>query len=95
MLPRAASRNGPIPNAKTAGTNRLARINAEPKGLYMSATATAVKEDFAALLDESLGEGGSIEGNVIRGTIVRVDDDHALVASLPRIRAALTRLLEG
>ena len=45
----------------------------------MSATATAVKEDFAALLDESLGKGGSIEGNVIKGTIVRIDDDHALV----------------
>jgi len=28
-------------------------------------------------------------------TLEEVDDDHALVASLPRIRAALTRLLEG
>ncbi len=45
----------------------------------MSATATVVKEDFAALLDESLGQGGSIEGNVIKGTIVRIDDDYALV----------------
>ncbi len=45
----------------------------------MSATATAAKEDFAALLDESLGQNGSIEGNVIKGTIIRVDDDHALV----------------
>ncbi|MBD25694.1 MAG: 30S ribosomal protein S1 [Candidatus Marinimicrobia bacterium] len=45
----------------------------------MSVTETAVKEDFAALLDESLGKGGAIEGKVIRGTIVRIDDDHALV----------------
>jgi small subunit ribosomal protein S1 len=51
----------------------------EPKGRFMSATATVVKEDFAALLDESLGQGGSIEGNVIKGTIVRIDDDYALV----------------
>ena len=45
----------------------------------MSAIAMAVKEDFAALLDESLSPGGSIEGNVIKGTVVRIDDDHALV----------------
>jgi len=42
----------------------------------MSATATAAKEDFAALLEESLG---NIEGSVIKGSIVRIDDDHALV----------------
>ncbi len=44
----------------------------------MPQTAAAAKEDFAALLDESFGKN-SIEGSVIKGTIVRVDDDFILI----------------
>jgi small subunit ribosomal protein S1 len=36
-------------------------------------------EDFSSLLDESLGLGGSFEGSVIRGTIVEIDGDFAVV----------------
>ena len=43
----------------------------------MSQSNAALKEDFGALLDESFGKG-SIEGSVIKGTIVRVDDDAVL-----------------
>jgi small subunit ribosomal protein S1 len=44
----------------------------------MAQTAVAMKEDFAALLDESF-KSGSIEGSVIKGTVVRIDDDVVLI----------------
>src|SRR6201986_3418625 len=42
-------------------------------------TAVAAKEDFAALLSESFDKSPSIEGSVIKGTIVRVDVDFLLI----------------
>jgi len=36
-------------------------------------------DDFASLLDETLGVGGSFEGSVIRGLIVTIDGDHAVI----------------
>ncbi len=46
----------------------------------MTTTAIAqAADDFAALLDETLGVGGSFEGSVIRGTIVEVDGDFAVI----------------
>jgi small subunit ribosomal protein S1 len=36
-------------------------------------------ENFAALLDESLGAGTRLEGTVVKGTVVAVDGDHALI----------------
>jgi small subunit ribosomal protein S1 len=44
----------------------------------MSNTALAT-DDFAALLDESMGVGGSFEGSVIRGVIVAVEGDFAII----------------
>ncbi|WP_096701614.1 30S ribosomal protein S1 [Magnetospirillum sp. 15-1] len=43
-----------------------------------TAAAQAV-DDFAALLDETLGVGGSFEGSVITGTIVEIDGDVAVI----------------
>ena len=37
------------------------------------------KESFAALLDESLGQAKSLEGTVLKGTVVSVDSDSAIV----------------
>ncbi len=37
------------------------------------------KESFAALLDESLGHADSLEGTVLRGTIVAIDGDTAVI----------------
>ena len=46
----------------------------------MSTTAPqAAHEDFGALLDETLGIGSSFEGSVIRGTVVRIESDFAIV----------------
>lgn len=36
-------------------------------------------EDFAALLDETLGSDTGFDGSVVRGRIVRLTDDHAIV----------------
>ncbi len=40
---------------------------------------TPAKESFAALLDESLGTEDGLEGKVLRGTIVAIDGDTAVV----------------
>src|SRR3546814_17833052 len=45
-----------------------------------AATNTPAKESFAALLDESLGTDDSLEGKVLRGTIISIAGDSALVA---------------
>jgi len=46
----------------------------------MTNTATQpAMDDFAALLDETLGVGGSFEGSVITGIIVEVDGDYAVI----------------
>jgi small subunit ribosomal protein S1 len=41
--------------------------------------ATAGKESFAALLEESLGAATGLEGTVIKGTVVTVDNDMVLI----------------
>ncbi|HUK58358.1 MAG TPA: 30S ribosomal protein S1 [Stellaceae bacterium] len=45
------------------------------------ATETAVsgKESFAALLDESLGASSGLEGTVIKGTVIAVENDMVLI----------------
>jgi len=37
------------------------------------------KEDFAALLEQSFGGGGGIEGTVLKGTVVSIENDVALI----------------
>ncbi|WP_299391125.1 S1 RNA-binding domain-containing protein, partial [Pelagibius sp.] len=44
-----------------------------------SENAPAAGESFAALLDESLGTDDSLEGKVLRGTIVSIEGDSAIV----------------
>lgn len=46
-----------------------------PVGEGMSAGT----ESFAALLEESLGESTSFEGQVVRGTVVRIENDAAVI----------------
>ena len=45
----------------------------------MGPIAASGQEDFAALLDASLGEGGSFEGAVVKGRVIRVTDEFAIV----------------
>src|SRR3546814_17585681 len=56
--------------------------SAEDKGrppMAEAATQTAPKESFAALLDESLGTEDSLEGKVLRGTIIAIEGDTAVI----------------
>src|ERR1051326_2404645 len=39
----------------------------------------AQKESFAALLDESLGVTNSVEGTVVRGRVIAIENDMALI----------------
>ena len=41
--------------------------------------APIVKENFADLLEESLGEDGRFEGRVVKGTIIAVENDDVLI----------------
>src|SRR5260221_11281054 len=43
------------------------------------ATAAPLHEDFAALLDESFGNGNLQEGSVIKGTVVGMEKDLAVI----------------
>ena len=40
---------------------------------------TAVAEDFEALLEESFGQVTSIEGSVVRGMVIGIENDSALI----------------
>ncbi|MGH6947671.1 MAG: 30S ribosomal protein S1 [Kiloniellales bacterium] len=44
-----------------------------------TATKSPAKESFAALLEESLGSAGTLEGTVLKGTIVGIEGDTALI----------------
>ena len=39
----------------------------------------ATQENFAALLEETLGHGDSLEGRVITGTVVAIEKEHAII----------------
>ncbi len=44
-----------------------------------AASATPTREDFAAMLDESFGGGTQNEGTVVKGTIVAIEKDMAII----------------
>ena len=46
----------------------------------MASSAQPTRDDFAALLDESLGGAdGGFEGRVVKGTVTAIDNDHAVI----------------
>ncbi len=42
-------------------------------------TTTPPKDSFAALLDESMGTASGLEGSVIKGTVIAIENDTALI----------------
>jgi small subunit ribosomal protein S1 len=66
--------------SKTIGTNRLAGQNVSKEFFSMASAPTPTRNDFEALLNESLGgaEGG-FEGRVVKGTVTAIDNDHAMI----------------
>ncbi|KZD09068.1 30S ribosomal protein S1 [Oceanibaculum pacificum] len=47
--------------------------------IQTAAGVSPEKESFAALLDESLGSSDGLEGTVVKGTVISVDGDFALI----------------
>ena len=45
----------------------------------MATAAAPTREDFAKLLDESFGTGNLQEGSVIKGTVVGIEKDLAVI----------------
>jgi small subunit ribosomal protein S1 len=47
----------------------------------MASLANPTRDDFAALLDESLGgaDGGGFEGRVVKGTVTAIENDKAVI----------------
>ncbi|MEP5485160.1 MAG: hypothetical protein ABJP62_01715, partial [Parasphingorhabdus sp.] len=66
--------------SKTGGTNRLAR-QIDYQGLnHMASTAFPTRDDFAAMLNESLGgEDQGFEGRVVKGTVTAIENDMAVI----------------
>ncbi|MBI1182287.1 MAG: S1 RNA-binding domain-containing protein, partial [Alphaproteobacteria bacterium] len=40
---------------------------------------TALRDEFAALLDESFGSGDAVEGSVVKGTVVGIENDVVVI----------------
>jgi small subunit ribosomal protein S1 len=47
--------------------------------MALATQETPLKESFAALLDESLGAGNGLEGTVVKGRVIAVENDAALI----------------
>ena len=47
------------------------------------AAPASTREDFAKLLDESFGSGGQQEGSVVKGTVVGIEKDVAVIDVVP------------
>ena len=46
----------------------------------MATSPNPTRDDFAAMLDESLGGAdGGFEGRVVKGTVTAIDNDHAVI----------------
>src|SRR3546814_7431220 len=73
-VPPRIRRTGRIGH-KTSGTNRLA--GTMKQGIHsMATTAFPTRDDFAAMLDESLGGAdGGFEGRVVKGTVTAIEND--------------------
>src|SRR5690348_6184912 len=59
--------------------NRTRRRAASGDFMAVTASTTPSREDFAALLEESFNHGNLHEGSVIKGTIVAIEKDMAVI----------------
>ncbi len=65
---------------KTSGTNRLAGNENERKPLTMATSPNPTRDDFAAMLNESLGgENEGFEGKVVKGIVTAIENDMAVI----------------
>ena len=47
--------------------------------LYMATSATPTRDDFAALLDQTLGHADGFEGRVVKGTVTAIENDLVVI----------------
>jgi small subunit ribosomal protein S1 len=71
----------PIPARQTSRSTAIAASRHKVTQHSMSATATAPRagEDFASLLEETLGRDTAFDGSVVTGRVVRLTDEYAIV----------------
>src|SRR3546814_21018798 len=64
---------------KTAGTNRPAGKRQFRNHIFMATTANPTRDDFAAMLEQTLGGTDSFEGHVVTGTVTGIANDLAVI----------------
>jgi small subunit ribosomal protein S1 len=65
---------------KTAGHNRLAGISIQTGNIiFMATAAMPTRDDFAALLDQTIGKDGAFEGKVVTGKVTAIENDLAVI----------------
>ncbi len=65
---------------KTSGYNRTAGNNDEGLTLLMATAAFPTRDDFAALLNDTLGgENQGFEGRVVKGTVTGIENDMVVI----------------
>src|SRR3984957_18097798 len=79
-------RPGPMRPPPINAAARSVLIPAEPlanwdrgTGMSVAETAPAPKESFAALLNESMGMANGLEGTVVKGRVISIENDAALI----------------
>src|SRR5579863_6266783 len=72
---------GPNPPAIPAAAARSGSFNRRGPGVFMAQVATAAptREDFASMIDESFSDGHLQEGSVVKGTVVGIEKDVAVI----------------
>jgi hypothetical protein len=65
---------------KTRGDNLWPAKQTSKEELFMATAAMPTRDDFAALLNESLGgENEGFEGRVVKGTVTAIENDMAVI----------------
>src|SRR3546814_6951626 len=64
---------------KTAGTNRPAGKRQFRNHIFMVTTANPTRDDFAAMLEQTLRGTDSFVGHVVKGTVLGIEHDLAVI----------------
>ncbi len=71
---------GPLLKPHHGGAARQANLTAQETTELMATTTFPTRDDFAALLNESLGgENEAFEGKVVKGTVTGIENDMAVI----------------
>src|SRR4026207_622159 len=76
-----ATSHGAMRGGKTGGNKRQAGNIVTEETHHMASSANPTRDDFAALLDETLGTAaqGGFEGRVVKGTVTAIENDKAVI----------------